>query len=96
MRPRGLARKRNSHPSRVAQDGSGIIRALPHDAETAIRQRMRVHPDPQRISNHPNVSPVLLDSEPEQAPKEARARKPIISINGKDVDEETLEKRDVA
>jgi hypothetical protein len=57
---------------------------------------MRMHPVRPTVSTHPNVIPVLMDLEQEEMLKERRDRKPIVSINGKDVDDETPREREVA
>jgi hypothetical protein len=69
-------------------------------ANEAIRQRMRLHQGAKRVSSHPEGTPPPMDSGPgpensgdrlASAPRHA-----IVSINGRDVDEEVLMRRKTA
>lgn len=72
------------------------------DAERAIRRNMRIHPRKRiPISSHPeadeltgsDIGPNALsqDERPPETTPDAQRRKPIVSINGTDVDPERPE-----
>jgi hypothetical protein len=63
------------------------------DTETALRQKMRLHPTGRRISNDLDVTSVIAEVEDETEFRAAHARRAIVSINGEDVDEQSLMKR---
>lgn len=62
------------------------------EVETAIRQGMRLHPSAKRISSHPEVTPFVVEPDPGLPTNEDTApntpRRAIVSIDGRDVDEE--------
>lgn len=60
------------------------------EIESALRRRMRIHPRAvAKVSSHPEADPSSIIPE-------AQRRKPIVSIHGRDVDEEKLADRDAA
>ena len=67
------------------------------DHERALRQKMRLHAEAKPTSSYPDVLPLLI--EPDADPSEfirRPPRRPIVSIDGKDVDEQTLAERKIA
>ena len=74
---------------------AGGLRDRIAEIESALRRRMRIHPRVlAKVSSHPEADPSSI-SDQEQI-SEAQGRKPIVSIHGRDVDEEKLGERDVA
>jgi hypothetical protein len=63
------------------------------DTETALRQKMRLHPTGKRISSYPDLTSVIAETEDGTEYRVAQTRRAIVSINGEDVDEESLMKR---
>ncbi len=77
--------------------GGERLRQQLEDAESALRRRMRLHPgSANRISSHPEVDPASAPLPAQGAAASADQRKPIVSVNGKDVDERELGRDKVA
>lgn len=68
---------------------------LSRNRESSPRERMRVHPRRKPMSSYPDVVPPAIEEEPRSAILRAEnpRRRAIVSINGRDVDEDELRKR---
>ena len=66
----------------------GVERALDEwsDVERRIRQRMRIYPHKQRAAAAAAGPPNLEHDVPEHSSDTGEQRKPIVSINGQDLD----------
>jgi hypothetical protein len=55
-----------------------------------------VHANPKPMSSYPDVVPSLVEPEAVISRRKETSRRAIVSINGKDVDEEVLTREDAA
>jgi hypothetical protein len=88
--PRRAANEvRETAPTEAMQPSQQIV-----DAESALRRRMRLHPNENvKVSSHPGTEDPIPNeaAQPEETPAtNARKARPIVSINGRDVDERSL------
>jgi hypothetical protein len=93
---RGTTRGRSQKAKRVYASAAATRRDQGSDSESNLRKRMRLHSN--LSSSYPEIVPELIEPETDSTTDSEAAprRRPIVSINGRDVDTESLDKRRTA
>lgn len=99
---RDTLQRASEHGREAAQRGMESVRNHLDEAQSAVRRRMRLHPQTTpKMSSHPEADNDPAALRPSEAavnsltPQDT-GKKPIVSIHGKDIPEEAIGKRRIA
>ncbi len=90
------------HGREAAHHGMEAVRAQLDEAQSAVRRRMRLHPQTTpKISSHPDADTDPAALRPSEAAVNSlspqdQGNKPIVSIHGKDITDEATDERKIA
>jgi hypothetical protein len=91
-----MLRRAEQDGKKLAQNGVEKLGEKVDDAQSAMRRRMRVRPDRRKDSRPAAEAPRQGEMTPpvplQTAPARRGGRRPIVSINGRDVNEEELKR----